>query len=147
MIDTMINTRTATHKPIPTISLPNEKSPQPKLRLVITIFVTVFVVILIIFDQFLNLWLLQIYWILFILGLLISLLLFWRVFLWNDVHSVKGKPTFLEKWSDEIGWPLMILAFTLQFIFPQIRPLLLGAILAATWFLVIWHRLKNSNQS
>lgn len=122
------------------ITLPDEEIPKPRLRLFITIVVTVFIAILVFIDQFLGLWLLWVYWLLFAIGLLGCIFTIWILLRWNERHRKNEEETFLEKWGDEIGWPLMILAFTIQFLIPQIRPILLGAILGGSWFLVWWNR-------
>ncbi|MFX1564889.1 MAG: hypothetical protein ACFFCH_02740 [Promethearchaeota archaeon] len=123
-----------------TITLPEEDIPQSKLRIVITVIVSAFIVILVIIDQFLGLWPLGAYWVLFALGVIFCCVLMWLLLRWNEGHRKEEEETFLEKWGDEIGWPLMILAFTIQFLVPQIRPILLGAILGGSWLLLFWNK-------
>jgi hypothetical protein len=127
------------------ITLPNENEPRSKLRLFVTIVMTVFIFVLVLFDQFIGLWSLGTYWVLFTTGLIGCCLFIWVLLRWNEGHRKEGEETFLEKWGDEIGWPLMILAFTIQLLIPQIRPVLLGAILGGSWLLVIWTKRKESS--
>jgi len=122
-----------------TIALPNEDVGKSKLRLFITIVVTVFIGVFVAIDHLVGWWSLGIYWVLFTLGLTGCGIILWVLLRWNERHRKDGEETFLEKWGDEIGWPIMILAFTIQFLIPQIRPVLLGAILGGSWFLVIWN--------
>jgi hypothetical protein len=131
----------------PTIALPDEDSPKPKLRLFIAIIVTFFVAILIFIDQGLGLWPGGFYWILFALGILLSCLIIGFLFAVNDKRLASDEETWLEKYGDEIGWPIMILAFTIQFLFPQIRPFFLGAILGGSWFIVLWHHRKKRKEA
>jgi hypothetical protein len=132
-------------EPIPVITLPEENIPKSRLRLFITIVVTIFVAILVLIDQGLGFWSFGYYWVLFGSGIGLSSLMFGLLFVWNDRQRKEEEETWLERWGEEIGWPLMILAFTIQFVFPLIRPFLLGAILGGSWFLVIWHyRRKNA---
>jgi hypothetical protein len=127
-------------EPFQTITLPEEDFAKPKLRLVVTIIVTVFVGVLIFFDHLLGLWSFGLYWILFVVGLIVCCMAIWILLRWDKRNRKEGDETFLEKWGDEIGWPLMVLAFTLQFLIPQIRPILFGAIIGGSWFLVLWNR-------
>ncbi len=128
------------------ITLPNEDIPRSKLRLFVTIIATIFVGALVSIDQFLGLWLLWVYWVLFVLGLLVCCVIIWVLLRWNEGHRKEGEETILERWGDEIGWPLMILAFTIQILIPQVRPILLGAILGGSWLLVVWNRRKRSSE-
>jgi hypothetical protein len=123
-----------------TISVPEEDIPNSKLRLFVTTSVSVFIAILVFIDVLLGLWAFGVYLILFALGLIACTIAIWILLRWNEGHRQEDQETFLEKWGDEIGWPLMILAFTIQFVLPQIRPILLGAILGGSWLLVIWNR-------
>ncbi len=126
--------------PFQTITLPEEDFSKPKLRLVVTTIVTVLVSVLIFFDQLLGLWPFGLYWSLFAVGLIVCCIAIWILLRWDKRTRKEGDETFLEKWGDEIGWPLMVLAFTLQFLIPQIRPILFGAIIGGSWFLVLWNR-------
>jgi hypothetical protein len=133
----------SSEQPFETITLPEEDIPQSKLRIAINVIVSAFIIILVIIDQFLGLWPFGIYWVLFALGVIVCSILTWILLRWNESHKKEDEETFLEKWGDEIGWPLMILAFTIQFLVPQVRPILLGAILGASWLLVFWNRKKT----
>ncbi|MFX1403667.1 MAG: hypothetical protein ACFE9D_04255 [Promethearchaeota archaeon] len=126
----------------PIISLPEDDISKSRLRLFTTISVSVVIVILVIIDQLLGLWSFGVYWILFSLGLIFCTIAIWVVLQWDEGHRQDGRETVLEKWGDEIGWPVMILAFTIQFVLPQIRPILLGAILGGSWLLVIRERIS-----
>ncbi len=128
-----------------TIRFPDNDVSKTRLRLFITIIVTGLIGVLVFFDQLLGLWPLGMYWILFILGLGMCGIFVWVLLRWNERHRKDDEKTFLERWGDEIGWPLMILAFTIQFLVPQIRPILLGAILGGSWFLVLWNRQKENS--
>ena len=125
------------------ISLPDNDIPRRTLRLLVTIIVTMFIGVLVIIDQFLGLWLLWVYWLLFALGLIVCSLFMGVLLRWNEGRRKENEETFLERWGDEIGWPLMILAFTIQLLIPQVRPILLGAILGGSWLLVWWNRRKD----
>jgi hypothetical protein len=129
-------------EPFPTITLPEEDIPKPRLRLYITSVVTVFIIILISIDQIFSVWPVGFYWIQFALGILLSCLCIGLILIINEKRRTGEEETWLEKYGDEIGWPIMILAFTIQFLFPQIRPFLLGAILAGSWLILLWHRRK-----
>jgi len=136
---------TTSEKPLaseafPKISLPEDDIPKSRLRIFVTIIVSVFIMILVIIDQLLGLWSLEIYWVLFTLGLIVCTIGLWVILRWDERHREDDKQTFLERWGNEIGWPLMILAFTIQFVLPQVRPTLLGAILGGSWLLVIRRR-------
>lgn len=131
-------------EPIPIITLPDEDIPKSRLRLFVTTIITIFVVILVFFDLGLGLWSSEYYWILFGAGLTLCLLVIGLLLVWNLRQRKEGEETWLEKWGEEVGWPLMILAFTIQFVFPLIRPFLLGAILGGSWLIVLWqYRKKN----
>jgi Ca2+/Na+ antiporter len=125
------------------ITLPDEDVPVSILRLVVTIVVTGFICFLVVIDQLLGLWPFGMYWILLALGVVVCCVLLWILLKWNEEHQQEGAETFLKKWGEELGWPLMILAFTIQFFIPTIRPTLLGVILGGSWFLVWWNRQKK----
>ncbi len=131
------NHSSSNEEPIPVITLPEEAIPKSCLRLFITTIVTIFIVILVFIDQGLGLWPIGYYWTLFVAGLILSLCVIRLVLLLNLRWRRVGEETWLERRGEEIGWPLMILAFTIQFVFPQIRPFLLGAILGGSWLIVI----------
>ncbi len=145
MIDMKTEMPPSNDQPFETIVLPEDIS-QSKLRIAITVIVSIFIIILVIIDQFLGLWPLGVYWILFSMGLIICCIVILVLLRWNEGHRREGEETFLEKWGDEIGWPLMILTFTIQFLIPQVRPILLGAILGGSWLLAIWNRKKKQQK-
>ncbi len=134
------NEKPSASEAFPKISLPENDIPKSKLRIFATIIISVFIVILVVIDQLLGLWPLYIYWVLFSLGLIVCTIGLWVLLRWDERHREDDKHTFLEKWGDEIGWPLMILAFTIQFVLPQVRPILLGALLGGSWLLVLRRR-------
>jgi hypothetical protein len=136
----MTEDQSTAQEPFQKITLPDEEIVKPKLRLYITIIITVFVGTLIYIDQLLGLWLFGFYWILFAVGLIVCSIFIWILLRWDKRNRKEGDETFLEKWGEEIGWPLMVLAFTLQFLIPQIRPILFGAVIGGSWFLVFWNR-------
>lgn len=120
------------------ITLPEEGISGAKLRWLITIIVTVFIVVLFLYDFFLGFWMHLFYWISLVAGIILGLTILGYVSYWNTRQlEIKGE-SWLAKWGDEIGWPLMILAFSVQFLLPQLRPFLLGAILAGTWLVLLW---------
>lgn len=136
----MTEDQSTTQEPFQRITLPDEKIVKPKLRVYIAIIMTVFVGALIFIDQLLGLWPFGYYWILFAVGLIVCCIFIWILLRWDKRNRKEGDETFLEKWGDEIGWPLMVLAFTIQFLIPQVRPILFGAIIGGSWFLVLWNR-------
>ncbi|MFW9934268.1 MAG: hypothetical protein ACFFDU_01885 [Candidatus Thorarchaeota archaeon] len=136
----MTEDQSTAQEPFQKITLADEGILKPKLRLYITIIITVFVGTLIFIDQLLGLWPIGFYLILFAVGLIVCSIFIWILLRWDKRTRKEGDESFLEKWGDEIGWPLMVLAFTLQFLIPQIRPLLFGAIIGGSWFLVFWKR-------
>jgi hypothetical protein len=137
MTDMTTNEEPSASEAFPKIILREDDIPKSRLQLFVTIIVSVFIVVLVTIDQLLELWSFGIYWILFSLGLIGSTITIWVLLRWDKGHRQEGAKTFLEKWGEEIGWPLMILAFTIQFVIPQIRPVLLGGVLGGSWFLVI----------
>lgn len=143
----MTKESTSNMKPFSKITIPDEDIPKPKLRLLITVILTIFCGVLILFDQFLGMGTLEVYWILFAAGLIGCCMIIGLVLFVNQKTRMKGEETWLEKWGEEIGWPLMILAFTIQFLFPVLRPFLVGAILGGSWSLVIWHLQRRQVKS
>lgn len=97
----------------PTIALPDEDISTLKLRLFITIIVTVSISTLIFIDQVLGLWTGGFYWILFALGILLSCLIIGLLLEINDKRWKGAEETWLEKYGDEIGWLVTILSFTI----------------------------------
>ncbi|MDO8123358.1 MAG: hypothetical protein Q6364_03170 [Candidatus Hermodarchaeota archaeon] len=97
----------------PTIALPDADIPTPNLRLFITIIVTVTISTLIFIDQILGLWTGGFYWILFVLGILLSCLIIGLLLVINEKRRKGAEETWLEKFGNEIGWPVTILSFTI----------------------------------
>ncbi|MFW9831538.1 MAG: hypothetical protein ACFFD8_07160 [Candidatus Thorarchaeota archaeon] len=131
-------------EPRPKIPFPDDNIPKSKLQLLISVIVTGFIAILIIIDQSPMRVDWNFYWILLLLGAGISCSVIGLLLKLSERrHNVEE--TFLERWAEEIGWPLMILAFTIQFLFPQIRPFLLGAILGGIWLMMFWNQHKKKD--
>lgn len=146
MIATKINSQQPNETTFRTIDLPEADFPKRNLRFFITLLVTVFIIIIVFFDQLLTFGSLVLYWLLFAIGMIFGCLTIGSLLFFTERHQQQGE-TWAEKWGEEIGWPIMILAFTLQFLFPQIRPLILGAILSGSWFIVFWNRRKRKDTS
>lgn len=111
-----------------------------QLRLVVTFLVTILIIVILIFDGILGFWQVWFYWLNFLMGIILSGFIIGLLLQWNTQQQKKDRESWLNKWGDEIGWPLMILAFTIQFFLPQLRPFILGAILTGSWLIVLWQR-------
>lgn len=111
-----------------------------QLRLVVTFLVSILIIVILFSDALLGFWQVWFYWLSFFVGIIISGFVIGLLLHWNTQQRKKKQESWLSKWGDEIGWPLMILAFTIQFFLPQLRPFILGAILTGSWLIVLWQR-------
>jgi hypothetical protein len=129
---------------------------ETQARICVTAFITIMIIVLIAFDAQIGIWQSRIflferfwawprieYWQNFFIGIVIFGILIWLILYWDNRLRLQGKQSWLRKHGDELGWPLMILAFTIQLLLPIIRPFLLGALLVSSWVLLIWHRKKT----
>ena len=122
-----------------------------QIRRIVVIFVTALITLLIWVDiiqspwqiwiVFLGQWipgLIWEYWVLLFSGTVIGGILFGFIFYWDKCQLARNKQSWLRTYGDELGWPLMILAFSIQFLVPYLRPLILGIILVSSWALFIF---------
>lgn len=128
---------------------------EAQVRFLVTVFITILIIILIVFDAQIGIWQSRIllfgrfwawprveYWEQLFIGILTVGILIWLILRWDKRLRLQGKQTWLQKHGDELGWPLMIIAFTFQLLLPIFRPFLLGALLVSSWVLLIWHQKK-----